>query len=219
LTYGVLWKMQTQRLANLDTRHHAPIPEFGRANADRHEAALAGFADNLLASEPFCWLLKGNIDPASREAKARRNELIDLFRKAVRTMIRCETWTSGRPVLRGIRELKGTYDMRSTRATPDNRCWRPKLDLYDNQRILVVSRPGLVYVDSIDGYNPNVSRRATEVFEAQVIPAYVEAAPDPAAMDLVEDGASEGEGDESTDGEDSEKQVEGDDDWVEEESD
>ncbi|KAL4912491.1 hypothetical protein BDW62DRAFT_206446 [Aspergillus aurantiobrunneus] len=159
-TYGVLWKMQTHRLANSHNHHYAPNPKFGQYNADRHEAALAGFADDLMASEPFCWLIRDVAGSAS--TMERRENLIDIFRKAVRTMIKCETWTNGQPDLRGINELGG--------------------------RILLVTRQGLVYVDDVTQGSLRATSRVTEIIDADILPVYVKEDVDDEGKD--EDGGA-----------------------------
>ncbi|KAL2784129.1 hypothetical protein BJX66DRAFT_330188 [Aspergillus keveii] len=115
---------------------------FERTYEKRHEAALPALADSLLASEPFCWLLKEDLMPDKIET--RHAELIDVFRKAVRTMISCETWTNGIPVFRGIEELGGIFRGKSDFITLHLYTYRPRRDLYINQAIIVVARRGLV---------------------------------------------------------------------------
>lgn len=172
--YGVLWKMQTQRLANSEACHGVHDLEFGQYNARRHEAALSGFVDNFLASEPFCWLLKDSYPGTSMQAERRRTGLINVFRKGLETMIKCETWTNGQPFLRGIDELGGTWSADSSEnKVIHSYAWRPQRDLYNGQRILFVARPALIYVDSLHCYQFLPRLGVTEVCEAEVIPAYI----------------------------------------------
>ncbi|KAJ0415397.1 hypothetical protein BJY00DRAFT_327032 [Aspergillus carlsbadensis] len=193
--YAVLWRMQTQRLANSPSYHYAPNPKFGKANEERHEAALPALADSVLNSEPICWLLKAGL--TSAEAEAQRAELIDVFRKAVRTMLCCETWTNGIPVFRGIEELGGVFRGKSEFVSLHPYTYRLRRDLYINQKIIVVARPGLVYVDTMRGSYLQMKPGAVEVVGAEVIPKYVEEATQGTAdggMDVVKD--QDGEKDE-----------------------
>ncbi|KAL3496449.1 hypothetical protein BJX62DRAFT_222113 [Aspergillus germanicus] len=174
--YAVLWRMYTQRLSNSPSIHFAPNPTFGKANGERYEAALPTLADKFLASEPLCWLLKEKLSPD--ETEARRAELIDIFRKGIRMMIACETWTNGIPVFRGIDELGGVLLGDSKFLFLHPYCYRPKRDLYTNQEIIFGS-----YIQMTQG--------AVEVIDAEVIPKYVEETPDGAAeagVDVVKDG-------------------------------
>ncbi|KAL4875103.1 hypothetical protein BJY04DRAFT_224300 [Aspergillus karnatakaensis] len=142
-TFGVLWKSQTQRLANAVEYVHSADPKFGRYNRARHEGAPAGLADDLLRSEPFCWLL------ASPVTDKARKELEQIFHQAVKLMIDCETCANGIPVLRGIEELGGVYKGESEYVSLNTHCWPPGPFVLKGQEILVVARPGLVYVDGI----------------------------------------------------------------------
>jgi hypothetical protein len=213
--------MQAQRLANSSSRQYAPNIEFGKVNEERQEAVLAGFANKLLSSTPFCWLLKDDLDASSEKSQTRREGLIDVFRKAGQTMIRCETWTNGQPVLRGINELNGVFRGYSDCITLHPYCWRPQMDLYTNQDILVVPRPGLVYVDSVNGVRASISRKAIEVIDAEVIPRYIEETglAMEGQMDTAEDQAEDEAGDDAEDTESDGKPADDDEDWVEEESD
>ncbi|KAL5340429.1 hypothetical protein BJX70DRAFT_407133 [Aspergillus crustosus] len=170
-TYAVLWRMQTQRLANSTDPEYTPDVEFGESNSKRLRAAASRFADRLLITEPFCWLLK---DPGSSPQTGHcRDKLRDIFHKAIRAMINCETRTNGQPVLRGIDELGGVFRENSKHVTLTPYAFRPRLDLYNGQRIIFVSRPSLVYVDSIIAHDLITKTVATEVMGAQVMPEYV----------------------------------------------
>jgi hypothetical protein len=125
--------MQTQRLANSSSHCYGPNPKFGKAIEERHEAALPALADSLLASEPFCWLLKEDLMPD--EIETRHAELIDVFPKAVRTMTSCETWTNGIPVFRGIAELGGVFRGKSDFITLHPYTYWPRRDLYVIRRL------------------------------------------------------------------------------------
>ncbi|KAL4873627.1 hypothetical protein BDV12DRAFT_192069 [Aspergillus spectabilis] len=50
--------MPTQCLANSDTGHYNTNPKFGQSDAEQLDPAPTWFANKLLASKPFCWLLK-----------------------------------------------------------------------------------------------------------------------------------------------------------------
>ncbi|KAL5334606.1 hypothetical protein BJX70DRAFT_402416 [Aspergillus crustosus] len=146
--FAVIWRSQTQRLANSADKFSAPNPTFGRLNCNRQEAALPGLADDLLASEPFRWLLPTASD---KVVTSRREELIHVFRAALRVMITCETCAHGQPVLRGIPELGPIF--RGPTA------------------ILVAPRPGLAYVDGVVRHRPGIWDSTTiEVIHAQVLP-------------------------------------------------
>lgn len=194
--------MQTQRLANSETCHRAHDLEFGQYNARRHEAALSGFVDNFLASEPFCWLLKDSYPDTSMQAEKRRTGLINVFRKGLETMIKCETWTNGQPFLRGIDELGGIWSADSSENKVIHLyAWRPQRDLYNGQRILFVVRPGLIYVDSLHCYQFLPRLGVTEVCEAEVIPAYIPGDDKSDTADDDEKHGKQGGGDEEWRGE------------------
>ncbi|KAL4928831.1 uncharacterized protein BDV17DRAFT_291158 [Aspergillus undulatus] len=170
-TSGV-WKMQTQHLANSTTPHHAKDPEFGMHNAQRHEAAIA---DDLLACVPFCWLLKDSYPSTCPQAQTRREALIDVLRQALRTPINRETWTDGRPILRGTRGVwRGCG-----RQLEESKC--PPVFLAaaggagPGPANFCVARPGLVYVDSFPFHEFGRSLKVREVCAADVIPLYAPA--------------------------------------------
>ncbi|KAL3490221.1 hypothetical protein BJX62DRAFT_238360 [Aspergillus germanicus] len=113
-------------------------------------------------------------DSAPKKAKKRRNKLIDVSRKAVRTAINCETWTTSLPVLRGIKDLGGIFLGRSQFISLNRFYWRPRKELCNSQEILVVAQPGIVYVVSMTGDFGKMRDGALKVVGAKVIPAYVE---------------------------------------------
>lgn len=199
--------MQTQRLCNSTDHFTARDPQFGQYNAQRHEAAVASFADSLLTSEPFCFLLKDEYPSSSPQLdEDRRCLLIDVFRNAIRCLIRCETWTNGQPVLRGITELGGIFHEETKTVTLHPFCFRPRMDLYTGKDILVVAQPGLVYVDSCHGDNSGVM---TEIIEAEVLPAFRLAEGEEKQME--EEAVEDAE-----DAEIAKKQDHGDEEWTEE---
>jgi hypothetical protein len=117
--------MLSQRLANSVETIHAPDPAFGRSHAERQEAAFRGLADDMLASEPFCWLLKDAYPSHSELAEKRRDGMIDIFRKAVKFFKACEIWLNGQPVLRGIAELRDVYRDCVNEVRLYYYCWQP----------------------------------------------------------------------------------------------
>ncbi|KAL3449101.1 hypothetical protein BJX65DRAFT_306640 [Aspergillus insuetus] len=113
-------------------------------------------------------------DSAPKKAKKRRNKLIDVSLEAVWTTIKCETWTTSRSVLRGIKELGGIFLGRSQFISLNRFYWRPRKELCNNQEILVVTQPGIVHVVSMTGHFEKMRDGALEVVGAEVIPACVE---------------------------------------------
>ncbi|KAL3466065.1 hypothetical protein BJX64DRAFT_35933 [Aspergillus heterothallicus] len=214
--FGGLWRMLGQRLANSVSKHHSPNPFVGKLNDERHEAALPGFADDLLTSEPFCWLLKDAYPSHSESADRRRSGLIGIFRKAVRFFIKCETYINGQPVLRGIPELSGVFLDYAPKIRLHHFCWRPKMDLYKGRDILVVAQPGLAYVDHYPCFTIDPRAEVTEINASYVIPVYI---PDDNPEGKCESDAKS-PGEEDSDGlEDEDKLGEGDEEWLEERSD
>jgi hypothetical protein len=161
---------------------------FGKTNEERHAAAVPVLADTLLASKPFCWLLKEGLN--STETEARRAELMGIFRSAVRAMIYCETGSNGIPVFQGIRELGGIFRGPSEFVSLNEYTYRARRELYTNQSIIVVPQPGIVYVDSMQGSYVDMKQETVQVMGAKVIPRYVEETTQGTAdeeMDVVKD--------------------------------
>ncbi|KAL4875101.1 hypothetical protein BJY04DRAFT_224298 [Aspergillus karnatakaensis] len=145
--FAILWKSQTQRLLNPTGRRPNANPTIRTQHEKLRNAALPGFADRFLTSEPLCWLLKDLTDTPELITK-RRTALIDTFHKADKLMIACETFANGQPVLRGIEELRGIYNGDSKCIALSNYGWHKHWNLYNGQRVLVVVRPGLVGGDA-----------------------------------------------------------------------
>ncbi|KAL2870206.1 uncharacterized protein BJX67DRAFT_378197 [Aspergillus lucknowensis] len=147
----------------------------------------------MLASEPFCYLLRDAYPSSSPLAEERRDGLADVFLKAVRSMVNCETWINGQPVLRGITELDGVFRRESDHATLHQYCWRPRMDRYEGHKILVV---------------------VPEIFEAEVIPAFKPAEEDNGKAAPETDTKAE-EDEDVDDGDEEEKADDEEAEWVE----
>ena len=73
-------RSETTRLANSVNRLQAPNHELEYYHRDRRTAALSSMVDDVLASEPICWLLK---KPANEEEEnMRRRLLVSIYQKA-----------------------------------------------------------------------------------------------------------------------------------------
>ncbi|KAL5341882.1 hypothetical protein BJX70DRAFT_395249 [Aspergillus crustosus] len=148
--FRALWKSHTQRLAN-------PVGTVGNYSKRLRydEEQRDGFNSGTVAAQ-------------------RRKELAEAFENGHQLMVACETVTNGWPVLRGIEDLRKIYNGDSKVIELDGYGWHHHTELYNGQKILVGTRPGLVYVGGIAQNQPAVwSRKATEVMAAQVLPVYV----------------------------------------------
>ncbi|RAL12747.1 uncharacterized protein BO97DRAFT_451419 [Aspergillus homomorphus CBS 101889] len=144
--YAVLWKFHTQRLANPATHADAPNLEFGKYHADRREQALGNYADELLDSQPLCWLLK-ELPVTSDQSERRREAPTNLLREGCELMIKWEMMYGGRPTLHGLAGLPDVYDKKSMKL--DASACRPNPEYWDQAPILLVTLSRLSYDNSI----------------------------------------------------------------------
>jgi hypothetical protein len=169
----------------------------------------------MLISEPFCWLLKDAYPSHSEMAEKRHNGLIDIFRKAIKFFMSCETWLNGQPVLQGIAKLGDIFRENVKQVRLHHYCWRPWMDLYKGRDILVVVQPGLAYIDNYPCFTANPTAQTAKIIASEVIPVYIL---DSGTKDKGDTDAKSAEEEDLDDLEEEDKLGDGDEEWMEEKS-